>query len=1061
MGGQPGTVSTVTLLTGDQVQVQAFSGGKEAVTVKPGPGRERVSFAYWSHGDSVTVVPSDAMDMLQRGLLDARLFDVKSLARMGYDDRHRSDLPLIVRHGKGDAGKAARSALARSAQVRGALASVNATVVSERKADAAKVWNAMTRSSARGRDLAPGLSGIWLDGKVKASLDRSVPQIGAPAAWDAGFTGKGVTTAVLDTGIDAGHPDLADAVVESKDFTGSPNGVKDGNGHGTHVASIITGSGSAVGGKYKGVAPDTRLLVGKVMDDKGGGSESQIIVGMEWAAARGARVISMSLGGRSTDGTDPMSQAVNSLTASSGALFVVAAGNSGAAEDVSTPAVADAALAVGAVDADDQLANFSSRGPRIGDKAVKPEITAPGVGIVAARAAGTELGEVVDEHYVRLNGTSMATPHVAGAAAILAQQHPDWTAAQLKAALTSTAKPTAGLGVFEQGTGRVDVAKAVQQKAYASPSAVSSYLKWPHTEPVTKTVTYHNDTSAELTLDLSVDVSSGSAKSGLVKPQTSTVTVPAHGTADVGLVIDPAAAAPGTYSGFLTARSSDGQTVIRTAVGVFVEDEVYDAKIRITDRAGKRMPTSSVGVLNLDTGQAFPARVSGGELTARVPKGRYSIDALIYGYSGDAVNNVTLASAPDVHLTADTSVTLDARNGKPVAAKVDSSTASPAIRWTGINQNVAGTLFELRDFTMNPDVGLYAVPTPKVTSRPYTFTHLATLEEPATAAPAARAYNLALTRDGHIPNNPVFEVHDDDLAKVNSQYHAQGTESSGSRSNLAAIDGSDRASGGYYNISLPSKRTEYFTPGSRISWLSLLDTGTSFETTSLKTHTAGTSTTQHWNKAAINPAAQASRCGNMLLAPVFAFSPSTPGHLAFAYDYTGQTTLLRDGTEIGSSDDPVNTFFEGLPDEPGKYTLRLAAMHQNPSVALATKVDAEWTFTSAKPEDSCQAMSMLNLRIDANFDLNNRAPGDEPLPLTVNVERADGSTPEVKTITLEATFDDGDTWQPLTLTGKGAAFTTTVPAASTGAQYVGLRASVSDQDGNHLKQTVLRTYRLQ
>jgi subtilisin family serine protease len=181
----------------------------------------------------------------------------------------------------------------------------------------------------------------------------------------------------------------------------------------------------------------------------------------------------MSLGSGSTDGTDPMSQAVNSLTASSNALFVVAAGNTAFAVDVSTPAVADAASAVGAVDAGDHLAAFSSRGPRIGDHAVEPEITAPGVGIVAARAADTELGEVVDEHYVRLSGTSMATPHVAGAAAVLAQQYPGGTAAQLKAALTSTAKLTASLTVFEQGTGRFDVAKAVQQNAYASPPAQS------------------------------------------------------------------------------------------------------------------------------------------------------------------------------------------------------------------------------------------------------------------------------------------------------------------------------------------------------------------------------------------------------------------------------------------------------------------------------------------------------------------------------------------------------------------------------------------------------------
>jgi subtilisin family serine protease len=177
------------------------------------------------------------MSMLQIRRLDSRLFDVKSLMKMGHDDRRRSELPLIVRHDKGEAGKAARSELARSVRVKGELASVNAAAVAERKAEAGKAWNSMTRRSERGRDLAPGLSRIWLDGHVKAALDRSVTQIGAPSAWGAGFTGKGVTTAVLDTGIDVTHPDLADAVADAKDFTGNQYGVKDGNGHGTHVAS--------------------------------------------------------------------------------------------------------------------------------------------------------------------------------------------------------------------------------------------------------------------------------------------------------------------------------------------------------------------------------------------------------------------------------------------------------------------------------------------------------------------------------------------------------------------------------------------------------------------------------------------------------------------------------------------------------------------------------------------------------------------------------------------------------------------------------------------------------
>ena len=120
---------------------------------------------------------------------------------------------------------------------------------------------------------------------------------------------------------------------------------------------------------------------------------------MEWAAAEGAKVVNMSLGGGPTDGTDPLSQAVNDITAQTGTLFVVAAGNEGQDESVGTPGAAASALTVGAVDRNDQLAEFSSRGPRQGDAGLKPEITAPGVGIIAARAAGTAMGEPVDNLY--------------------------------------------------------------------------------------------------------------------------------------------------------------------------------------------------------------------------------------------------------------------------------------------------------------------------------------------------------------------------------------------------------------------------------------------------------------------------------------------------------------------------------------------------------------------------------------------------------------------------------------------------------------------------------------
>ncbi len=325
-------------------------------------------------------------------------------------------------------------------------------------------------------------------------------------------------------------------------------------GHGTHVASIVGGSGAASGARA--VAPGADLLIGKVLGDDGFGTESQVIDGMEWAVARGADVVNMSLGSDApSDGTDPMSRALNELSASSGALFVVAAGNAGPGQGtIGSPAAADAALTVGAVDRDDSLADFSSRGPRTGDGAVKPDVTAPGVGIVAARAAGTTMGQIVDASYAA-SGTSMAAPHVAGAAALLAQQHPDWTAGRLKDALTSTARPIDGQRVTEQGGGRIDVAAASHPVLATIGLSLGTYTA-DDTGTRTHTVRYTNVSGRDVTLDVRTALATSGGREAahgvLTPPPGPSPCPPRH--ADLPLTVDPACAERGAYYGHVTPR---------------------------------------------------------------------------------------------------------------------------------------------------------------------------------------------------------------------------------------------------------------------------------------------------------------------------------------------------------------------------------------------------------------------------------------------------------------------------------------------------------------------------
>ncbi|MBQ1015591.1 S8 family serine peptidase, partial [Micromonospora sp. M51] len=461
------------------------------------------------------------------------LFNVTDLIADGYDDAHTDALPLIVTMTDAAARNRTRPALDGAELVR-PLDSVQGAALTRQRATADRFWTALTAGSTRRTGDAPtlanGIAKVWLDGRVHADLAESTAQIGAPTLWAEGNTAAGVDVAVLDSGADAEHPDLLGQIAESSSFVPSEPDILDYKGHGTHVASTIAGTGAASGGAERGVAPGARLHIGKVLNSEGSGQDSWIIAGMEWAAReQKARVVSMSLGGESTDGSDPMSQAVDRLSAETGALFVIAAGNSGPAT-IGSPGAANSALTVGAVDATDHLADFSSQGPRAGDGGLKPEITAPGVDILAARSHLVRGGS---GDYTLMSGTSMATPHVAGTAALVAAAHPDWTGQRIKEALVSTVKATPGYTPYQAGAGRVDAVAAAHATVFATPSAYSGFQAWPQQPGMTvdRTVTYTNVGGTPVALKLALDAAT--APTGLFALSADRVTVPAGGTATV------------------------------------------------------------------------------------------------------------------------------------------------------------------------------------------------------------------------------------------------------------------------------------------------------------------------------------------------------------------------------------------------------------------------------------------------------------------------------------------------------------------------------------------------
>jgi subtilisin family serine protease len=658
----PPAGTSVTLITGDVVTVRSTGADGGTVDVRRPDGTPAAVHVVES-GSKLYVFPLAAMPLVADGLLDRALFDVTGLIADGYDDAHTAHLPLIVRYADGLLPPAAP---AGSTRVR-SLPAVHGAALTEDRARATDFWSSLAGGPGGANSRAPGsaITKVWLDGKVHADLAESTAQIGAPSVWAGGDTGSGVTVAVLDTGVDPGHPDLAGQIDRSSVFVPGAD-LLDRAGHGTHVASTIAGTGAASGGVERGVAPGARLDVGKVLGDDGSGQDSWILAGMQWAAVdAGAKIISMSLGSTDpSDGTDPLSEAVDTLSAQTGALFVIAAGNAGAPSTVSSPGAASAALTVGAVDADDQLAYFSSQGPRLSDQAIKPELTAPGVDISAARSQYTAEGS---GSYLTLSGTSMATPHVAGAAALLLSRHPSLTGAQLKDALVTTTKPTPGLTPFQGGTGRVDVAAAVATDVFATGTVNVAATGG----TVVKTVTYTNIGTAARTLRLSI---SGDVPAGLLTLGATGLTVPAHGTATATVTVDTAKA--GTGGPYAAQIVADGDAALRTAIEVGKVVPYHTMTLRITGRDGSPMAGT---VELLGEGQPDPWFVdvdATGVTNLLLPDGLYSAMAFVNVSGSHGPNSLGLALVgnPDVDLRRNATVALDARH----LSRVQATTPKPA-----------------------------------------------------------------------------------------------------------------------------------------------------------------------------------------------------------------------------------------------------------------------------------------------------------------------------------------------------------------------------------------------
>jgi len=300
---------------------------------------------------------------------------------------------------------------------------------------------------------------IWPDRITQAVLDFSVNQIKAPSLWAEGFKGDRIKIAVLDTGINKNHPMLENSVVLERDFTGN-NNPNDGNGHGTHVAGII--SGSSLTGQYDGVAPNALILNGKILNDQGQGFLSWLIDGIDWAIDPDgdpstddqADVISLSLGATYSGEPEELLTAPEILkvkeAVNKGIVVVIASGNCasgcGSFYGVTTPGISPDAITVGSIDDNNEWASFSS-GDTI-SAYIKPDLVAPGVSVCSSFLSD----------YACLSGTSMSTPHVAGSIALLLNKDNSLSPLQIKSILEQGALDLGESGKdVKYGSGLIDL----------------------------------------------------------------------------------------------------------------------------------------------------------------------------------------------------------------------------------------------------------------------------------------------------------------------------------------------------------------------------------------------------------------------------------------------------------------------------------------------------------------------------------------------------------------------------------------------------------------------------
>ena len=296
-------------------------------------------------------------------------------------------------------------------------------------------------------------------------MNQARKEIHCEECWREGYTGRGIGVAVLDTGIFP-HEDFGGRIAAFADFVQKNPEPYDDNGHGTHIAGIIGGAGTASRGGYSGVAPECSLICAKVLDKRGNGYASDVLSGLRWIRGNreryGIRIVNVSVGAFSGRGSGENSALVKGVNAAwdDGLVVVVAAGNNGPGRmTITTPGISRKVITVGCSDdhrevnvMGSRMVDYSGRGPTAAC-VCKPDLVAPGCSIISCANRGVA--------YQTKSGTSMSTPLVAGALAMLLQKYPDMSNRDVKLRLRERSVDL-GLPRNQQGWGLLDAERLLR-----------------------------------------------------------------------------------------------------------------------------------------------------------------------------------------------------------------------------------------------------------------------------------------------------------------------------------------------------------------------------------------------------------------------------------------------------------------------------------------------------------------------------------------------------------------------------------------------------------------------